>query len=114
MALFFGTRMPGASEGRVSHIAQAVQSLGGLAITTLSSSQEGADCATVRDIGSPVNVAVATCIIWRRRVAGMADPEALNALSLAIRGRRHGCVWQHPCLVNLSRPCKGPFAERYA
>ena len=52
MALFFGTgRMPGASEGRVSHIAQAVQSLGGLAITTLSSSQEGADCATVRDIG---------------------------------------------------------------
>ncbi|HAS0824826.1 TPA: hypothetical protein I3317_004677 [Enterobacter cloacae subsp. cloacae] len=83
----------GASEGRVSHIAQAVQSLGGLAITTLSSSQEGADCATVRDIG----LASKRCgsdmhNFGDAGVAGMADPEALNALSLAIRGRRHTWV----------------------
>lgn len=83
----------GASEAKVSAIADAVQAQHGLAITTLSSSQEGADCATVREIG----LASKRCgsdmhNFGDAGVTGMASPEALNALSLAIRGRRHTWV----------------------
>lgn len=83
----------GASEGGVTEIVQAVHDCGGLAITTLSSSQEGADCATVREIG----LASKRCgsdmhNFGDAGVAGMADPQALNALSMAIRGRRHTWV----------------------
>ncbi|EHG7610992.1 TPA: hypothetical protein ACIJWR_003717 [Citrobacter sedlakii] len=83
----------GASEVRVAEIVQAVHDCGGLAVTTLSSSQEGADCATVREIG----LASKRCgsdmhNFGDAGVAGMADPQALNALSIAIRGRRHTWV----------------------
>lgn len=83
----------GASQEKVSQIVQAVQTRGGLAITTLSSSQEGADCDTVREIG----LASKRCGSDMHNFgdaggAGMADPQALNALSIAIRGRRHTWV----------------------
>ncbi|POT57164.1 hypothetical protein C3432_17560 [Citrobacter amalonaticus] len=83
----------GASETLVREIVQAVQAHGGIAVTTLSSSQEGADCATVREIG----LASKRCgsdmhNFGDAGVAGMADPQALNALSVAIRGRRHTWV----------------------
>ncbi|HAT8014406.1 hypothetical protein K7R23_07895 [Citrobacter rodentium NBRC 105723 = DSM 16636] len=83
----------GAAEVNVREIVQAVQACGGLAVTTLSSSQEGADCATVREIG----LASKRCgsdmhNFGDAGVAGMADPQALNALSVAIRGRRHTWV----------------------
>jgi len=83
----------GASEARVGEIVTAVQACGGLAVTTLSSSQEGADAATVRAIG----LAGKRCgsdmhNFGDAGVAGMADPEAVYALSMAIRGRRHTWV----------------------
>ncbi|MCS2160381.1 hypothetical protein MUU47_04425 [Scandinavium sp. H11S7] len=83
----------GASEAKVAAIVDVIQQQQGLAITTLSSSQEGADCATVREIG----LASKRCgsdmhNFGDAGVAGMASPEAVNALSMAIRGRRHTWV----------------------
>jgi hypothetical protein len=83
----------GASEEKAGAIVDAIQQHKGLAITTLSSSQEGADCATVREIG----LASKRCgsdmhNFGDAGVAGMASPEAVNALSMAIRGRRHTWV----------------------
>ena len=83
----------GASENVVSTVIAAVQQAKGLAITTISSSQEGADCATVREIG----LASKRCgsdmhNFGDAGVAGIASPEAVKALSIAIRGRRHTFV----------------------
>ncbi|WP_034912316.1 hypothetical protein [Erwinia sp. 9145] len=83
----------GASEATVSAAIAAIQQASGLAVTTISSSQEGADCATVREIG----LASKRCgsdmhNFGDAGVAGMADPEAVKALSIAIRGRRHTWV----------------------
>jgi hypothetical protein len=83
----------GASEINVSAAIAAVQQAQGVAITTISSSQEGADHATVRDIG----LASKRCgsdmhNFGDAGVAGIADPESVKALSIAIRGRRHTYV----------------------
>lgn len=83
----------GANESNVGAATAAVQQAQGLAITTISSSQEGADCATVRDIG----LASKRCgsdmhNFGDAGVAGIADPESVKALSIAIRGRRHTYV----------------------
>lgn len=83
----------GASEITVSAAIHAVQQAPGIAVTTISSSQEGADCTTVRDIG----LASKRCgsdmhNFGDAGVAGIADPESVKALSIAIRGRRHTYV----------------------
>lgn len=83
----------GANEGNVGAAIAAVQREQGVAITTISSSQEGADCATVRAIG----LASKSCgsdmhNFGDAGVAGIADPESVKALSIAIRGRRHTYV----------------------
>lgn len=83
----------GSREEVVSEAVRDIQLAGGLAMTTISSSQEGADMATVRTIGlaskrcgSDVhNFGDAGC-------AGIASPEAIQALSIAIRGKRHTYV----------------------
>ncbi|MGS3451968.1 hypothetical protein ACB376_29215 [Klebsiella electrica] len=83
----------GSSESVVADIIHAVHQAGGLAITTISSSQEGADAETVKLIGlaskrcgSDIhNFGDAGC-------CGIADPEAIRALSVAIRGKRHTYV----------------------
>ncbi|MCT4703487.1 hypothetical protein MUA02_16650 [Enterobacteriaceae bacterium H20N1] len=84
---------PGSREEVVSRAVDAVHRAGGLAMTTISSSQEGADPETVKLIGlaskrcgSDVhNFGDAGC-------AGIAAPEAIQALSIAIRGKRHTYV----------------------
>lgn len=88
---------PGTSQGSretaIGDIIDAVHLAGGLAITTISTSQEGADPNTVSLIGlaskrcgSDIhNFGDAGC-------AGIADPEAIRSLSIAVRGKRHTYV----------------------
>ncbi|HHG8773263.1 TPA: hypothetical protein ACPYU1_002642 [Raoultella planticola] len=83
----------GASEQRVEQIVTAVQAAGGLAITTISSSQEGADEQTVRQIALASKRCGADMYSFGDAgVAGMADPQAVYTLSMAVRGRRHTWV----------------------
>ncbi|POP47774.1 hypothetical protein CHU32_01130 [Superficieibacter electus] len=83
----------GASETRVDAALAAIRQAGGLAITTISSSQEGADEETIRQIGLASKRCGADLYNFGDAgVAGMADPQAVYTLSLAVRGRRHTWV----------------------
>lgn len=83
----------GASEEKVTRALEAIQATGGLGITTLSSSQEGADEETVRQIALASKRCGADMYNFGDAgVAGMADPQALYAFSMAVRGRRHTWV----------------------
>ena len=83
----------GASEDKVACALAAVQAVGGVGITTLSSSQEGADEDTVRQIALASKRCGADMYNFGDAgVAGMADPQALYAFSMAVRGRRHTWV----------------------
>lgn len=83
----------GASEEKVACALAAVQAVGGVGITTLSSSQEGADEETVRQIALASKRCGADMYNFGDAgVAGMADPQALYAFSMAVRGRRHTWV----------------------
>ncbi|MBV7405811.1 hypothetical protein [Enterobacter sp. ENT03] len=83
----------GASEGRVEQAIAAVREAGALAIATISSSQEGADAETVRLIGLASKRCGADMVNFGDAgVAGMADPQAVYTLSMAVRGRRHTWV----------------------
>lgn len=83
----------GASETRVEQVLSAIQAAGGLAITTISSSQEGADEETVRQIALASKRCGADMYNFGDAgVAGMADPQAVYTLSMAVRGRRHTWV----------------------
>lgn len=83
----------GSRETAIGDIIDAVHLAGGLAITTISTSQEGADPHTVNLIGlaskrcgSDIhNFGDAGC-------AGIADPEAIRSLSITVRGKRHTYV----------------------
>lgn len=83
----------GASEEKVACALAAVQAVGGVGITTLSSSQEGADEDTARQIALASKRCGADMYNFGDAgVAGMADPQALYAFSMAVRGRRHTWV----------------------
>jgi len=83
----------GASEARVEQALLAVQAAGGLAITTISSSQEGADESTVRQIALASKRCGADVYNFGDAgVAGIADPQAVYTLSMAVRGKRHTWV----------------------
>lgn len=83
----------GASEARVEQALSAIRQAGGLAITTISSSQEGADEDTVRMMGlASKRCGADLCNFGDAGVAGMADPQAVYTLSMAVRGRRHTWV----------------------
>lgn len=83
----------GASELRVEQIIMAVQAAGGLALATISSSQEGADEHSVRQIALASKRCGADVYNFGDAgVAGMADPQAVYTLSMAVRGRRHTWV----------------------
>lgn len=83
----------GASEARVAQVLQAIQTAGGLAIATISSSQEGADEETVRQIALASKRCGADIYNFGDAgVAGMADPQAVYTLSMAVRGKRHTWV----------------------
>lgn len=83
----------GATEARVEQALSAIRAAGGLAITTVSSSQEGADEETIRQIALASKRCGADVYNFGDAgVAGMADPQAVYTLSLAVRGKRHTWV----------------------
>lgn len=83
----------GASEARVEQVLSVIRAAGGIAITTVSSSQEGADEATVREIALASKRCGADVYNFGDAgVAGMADPQAVYTLSMAVRGKRHTWV----------------------
>ncbi len=83
----------GASEACVEAALSAIRQAGGIAITTISSSQEGADEETIRQIGLASKRCGADLFNFGDAgVAGMADPQAVYTLSMAVRGRRHTWV----------------------
>lgn len=83
----------GASEARIEQVLSAIRAAGGMAITTVSSSQEGADEATVREIALASKRCGADVYNFGDAgVAGMADPQAVYTLSMAVRGKRHTWV----------------------
>ncbi len=82
--------VPGALPERVAEWVAAIHDVGGLAMATVGTSQEGADEATVRTLA--LQAKAAGCDLHHLGDAGypgVAVPENLLAYGLAIRGRRH-------------------------
>ncbi len=64
--------------------------MGKLVLAAIGTSQEGADEATVREIALSAKRGGADLLhIGDAGMSGMAVPENIQALSVAIRGRRH-------------------------
>lgn len=82
--------VPGLLEEELAAIIGEVKAKGALALTAIGTSQEGADEETIRSIGLSAKRAGADIFhIGDAGFAGMAVPENIMALSVAIRGRRH-------------------------
>lgn len=85
--------VPGVREEELARIIAEVKARGALALAAIGTSQEGADEATVREIALSAKRAGADVFhIGDAGFAGMAVPENIQALSIAIRGRRHTYV----------------------
>ncbi|GIP46507.1 hypothetical protein J53TS2_00980 [Paenibacillus sp. J53TS2] len=85
--------VPGVREEDLAQIIAEVKARGALALAAIGTSQEGADEATVREIALSAKRAGADVFhIGDAGFAGMAVPENIQALSIAIRGRRHTYV----------------------
>lgn len=82
--------VPGVSEVQISTCIRALAAQGVLAGATLSTSQEGADPDTVRHIALKAKSAgVDLYNFGDAGLCGIADPLAVQTLSLAVRGKRH-------------------------
>ncbi|TJZ74079.1 DUF7916 family protein [Chitiniphilus eburneus] len=82
--------VPGVREGDLARTVQRVKQEGALVLAAIGTSQEGADEATVREIGLSAKRAGADMLhIGDCGFTGIAVPENIMALSIAIRGRRH-------------------------
>lgn len=85
--------VPGVREEELARIIAEVKARGALALAAIGTSQEGADEVTVREIALSAKRAGADVFhIGDAGFAGMAVPENIQALSIAIRGRRHTYV----------------------
>jgi S-methylmethionine-dependent homocysteine/selenocysteine methylase len=85
--------VPGVTEAKLATIIEAIQAAGALVSTTISTSQEGADEATIREIALASKRAGTDVFgLGDAGVAGAADPEAIKTLSIAVRGKRHTYV----------------------
>lgn len=82
--------VPGLTENEVTEACRFIKKMGALSLTAIGTSQEGADEATVREIAL-VNKRAGADIqhIGDAGWSGVAIPENIMALSIAIRGRRH-------------------------
>lgn len=81
---------PGATLDAVRELVGLAHAAGKLAMSAIGTSQEGADEATVRHIALLSKMAGADIVhIGDAGYSGVANPENILALSLAIRGRRH-------------------------
>ncbi len=82
--------VPGISEQDAAAAVRAIHQNGALALSAIGTSQEGADAATVREIAlSCKRAGVDIQHIGDAAACGMADPENILTLSIAIRGKRH-------------------------
>lgn len=81
------------SEARVEAAIEAVHQAGAVAATTISSSQEGSDCDTIREIGLASKRCGTDMINFGDAgISGIPAPEAVQSISVAIRGKRHTYV----------------------
>ncbi len=82
--------VPGMSQQLVSELIEEIQRRGALAMTTIGTSQEGADRDTIRQIALMSKMAGADLQhIGDTGWMGLALPENIFTLSVAIRGVRH-------------------------
>ena len=82
--------VPGVTEHVFSEVTSELQAMGKLVLAAIGTSQEGADEATVREIALSAKRGGADLLhIGDAGLSGMAVPENIQALSIAIRGRRH-------------------------
>ncbi|MFS0784283.1 haloacid dehalogenase-like hydrolase [Bacillus sp. 1P06AnD] len=82
--------VPGIREETLAMAVEAVKAKGGLALAAIGTSQEGADEETIRNIALSAKRAGADVYhIGDAGFSGMAVPENIQALSIAIRGKRH-------------------------
>lgn len=82
--------VPGIQENMLSEAIKAVKSKGALALAAIGTSQEGADPETIRTIALSAKRAGADLFhIGDSGISGMATPENIQTLSIAIRGKRH-------------------------
>ena len=81
---------PGISEAMLSEACAYIKSRGALSLTTVGTSQEGSDVHTIRSFALSSKRAGADIqYLGDAGICGMATPEAILALSIAIRGKRH-------------------------
>ena len=82
--------VPGITMEYAGNLIRKAHEKGALAMTTIGTSQEGADEATVRQIALMCKIAGADIHhIGDSGYMGMALPENITAYSVAIRGKRH-------------------------
>lgn len=82
--------VPGISEADAAKAVKAIHAKGALAMSAIGTSQEGADRETVREMAmASKRAGVDIQHIGDAGVCGMAEPENIMALSMAIRGKRH-------------------------
>ncbi len=104
-AQMIGIPAPGTTPGMSQEIAQklieAIHRAGGLALTAFGTSQEGSTINVIEQIALMSKMAGADIQhIGDAGTIGMAVPENITALSMAIRGRRH--TW-HRMAASLKR-----------
>lgn len=82
--------VPGITPGFVKEICDVVHRQGGLVMTAIGTSQEGADEQTIRAIALQAKMAGADIHhLGDAGYTGIAVPENIMAYSIVIRGRRH-------------------------
>lgn len=82
--------VPGISESDMREGVQWIHSYGKLAMSTIGTTQEGADLATIRELALTSKRAGADIQhIGDAGFNGTADPENIMQLSITIRGKRH-------------------------
>lgn len=82
--------VPGLLESEVHEAVKLIKSKGALSMTAIGTSQESSDPQTIREFAlSSKRAGVDIQHIGDAGYSGVADPENLMALSIAIRGKRH-------------------------
>lgn len=82
--------VPGFSEQEMTNCVAHIQQQGKLAMSTIGTTQEGADPATIRDLALMSKRAGADIQhIGDAGFNGTADPENIMQMSISIRGKRH-------------------------
>jgi hypothetical protein len=93
--------IPGMSQDKAAALIDRVHAQGSLALTLIGTSQEGASPSTIEQIALMSKMAGADMQhIGDAGTIGLAAPENIMALSMAIRGRRH--TW-HRMAASLHR-----------